>query len=85
MIEDGLVYILDDKHLLNRKELIETFQDFIIKGKKRDIPFTDKWLRNPNKSKKRWTFFHKELRLMYIIFGEDIKSTSSSVLLKRAM
>ena len=53
MIEDGLVYILDDKHLLNRKELIETFQDFIIKGKKRDIPFTDKWLRDPNKSKNR--------------------------------
>lgn len=51
MIEKGLVYIIDDENYLNRKELVETFQDFVMTGKKRPIPFTDKWLRDPNKRK----------------------------------
>ncbi len=57
MIEKGLVYIVDDEHYLTKKELIETFQDFLVKGNKRDKPFTDEWLRDPNKRKyKRMDF-----------------------------
>ena len=51
MIEQGLLYIVDDEHYLNRKDLIETFQDYLVDGKKGKRPFTEMWLRDQDKQK----------------------------------
>tara|TARA_R110002153_G_scaffold187768_1_gene340737 strand:+ start:75 stop:2519 length:2445 start_codon:yes stop_codon:yes gene_type:complete len=55
MIEDGLVYVLNGKKFINKKELIETFQDLwveeTIKEKVCRTLVINKWLQDPKKRK----------------------------------
>ncbi len=52
MIEKPVpMYIIDDENFVKRKELLETFQDYMIPGDQAEL-FVPKWLKDPEKRKK---------------------------------